>query len=94
MQYLLFLDGNSSHVKVAQCHKVRHPRCVYNKLDWIVYTYPTQLYDGIDMYNLLHKEQLHVSALFIGHFQVEKLKKLSKQLYSTCVGCIQWGGQR
>jgi len=21
-------------------------------------------------------------------------EKLSKQLYSTCVGCIQWGGKR
>jgi len=25
-------------------HKVRHPRCVYNKLDWSVYTCLTQLY--------------------------------------------------
>ena len=23
-----------------------------------------------------------------------RLKKLSKQLYSTYVGCIQWGGKR
>jgi len=53
-------------------HKVRHPRCVYNKLDWSVYTCLTQLYGGIDMYSLLHKEQLHVSALFIGHLQVDK----------------------
>ena len=28
------------------------------------------------MYNLLHKEQLHVSALFIGHLQVDKLETL------------------
>ena len=40
--------------------------------DWSLYTYLTQLYGGIDMYNLLHKEQLHVSALFIGHLQVDK----------------------
>jgi len=53
-------------------HKVRHPRCVYNKLDWSVYTCLTQLYGGTDMYNLLHKEQLHVSALFIRHLQVDK----------------------
>ena len=52
-------------------HKVRHPRCVYNKLDWSVYTCLTQLYGGSDMYNLLHKE-LHVSALFVGHLQVDK----------------------
>ena len=53
-------------------HKVRHPRCVHNKLDWSVYTCLTQLYGGIDMCNLLHKEELHVSALFIGHLQVDK----------------------
>jgi len=41
------------------------------KLDWSLYTFLTQLYGGIDMYNLLHKEQLHVSALFIGHLQVD-----------------------
>ena len=53
-------------------HKVRHPHCVYNKLDWSLYTCLIQLYGGIDMYNLLHKEQLNVSALFIGHLQVDK----------------------
>ena len=31
-------------------HTVRHPSCVYNKLDWSVYTCLTQLYDGRDMY--------------------------------------------
>jgi len=36
---------------------------LYNKLDWSLCTCLTQLYGGIDMYNLLHKEQLHVSAL-------------------------------
>jgi len=44
--------------------------CFYG-LDWSVYTCLTQLYGGRDMYNLLHKEQLHVSALFIGHLQVD-----------------------
>jgi len=53
-------------------HKVCHPRCVYNKLIRSVYTCLTQLYCGKDMYNLLHKEQLHVSALFIGRLQVDK----------------------
>jgi len=58
-----------------------------NKLG-CVYTCLTQLYDGRDMYNLLHKDQLHVSALFIGHLQVGnlKLKSLIKQLYYTWVG--------
>ena len=45
------------------------------------------------IYNLLHKDQLHVSALDIGRLQVE-IKKLIKQLYSTYVICIQWGGKR
>jgi len=57
------------------CHsnlKVRHPRCVYSKLDLSLYTCLTQLYGGIDTYNLLHTEQLHVSSLFIGHLQVDK----------------------
>jgi len=42
------------------------------KLDWSLFTCLTQLYGGIDMYNLLHKDQLHVSALFICHLQVDK----------------------
>ena len=42
-----------------------------HRLDWSVYTCLTQLYGGRDMYNLLHKDQLHVSALFIGHLQVD-----------------------
>jgi len=32
----------------------------------------------IYVYNLLHNEQLHVSALFIGHFQVINLKMANK----------------
>ena len=45
---------------------------VLTNLEWSLYTCLTQLYGGIDMYNLLHKEQLYVSALFIGHLQVDK----------------------
>jgi len=52
------------------CRKVRHPRCVSNKLDWSLYTCLTQLYGGIDMYNLLHKEQLQVSALSLAIFRL------------------------
>jgi len=48
----------------------------YSELDWSLYTCLTQLYGRIDMYNLLHKEQLHVSALFIGHLQVDKWETL------------------
>ena len=61
------------HLNVKSSNrKVRHSRCVCNKLDCSVYTGLPQLYGGIDMYNLLHKEQLQVSALFIGHLQVDK----------------------
>ena len=41
---------------------------------------------------LLHKVQLHVSALVNGHLQVVH-EILSKQLYETYVGCVQWGGR-
>ena len=41
-------------------------------VEWSEYTFVTQLYGRRDMYNLLHKEQLHVAALFIGHLQVDK----------------------
>ena len=42
------------------------------KLDCSVYTCLTKLYGGRDIYNLVNKEQLHVSALFISHLQVDK----------------------
>ena len=69
-------------------HKVRHLRCVYNKLDWSLYTCLTQLYGSTDMHNLLPKEQLHVSALFIGHLQVDKRETLvSSYTRFVWVGC-------
>ena len=36
------------------------------------------------IYYLLHREQLHVSALDNGHLQVV-YETLSKQLYKTCI---------
>ena len=45
---LLSKLSNSQHTAVD--HKVRHPRCVYNKLDWSVYICLTQLYGGRDIY--------------------------------------------
>ena len=30
-------------------HKFRHPHCVYNKLDWSLYTCLTKLYGGRDV---------------------------------------------
>ena len=68
---------NSVYTAICICHaetvKVGKITSVYTcRLEWSLYTCLTQLYGGIDMYNLLHKEQLHVSALFIGHLQVDK----------------------
>ena len=60
---------------VTHSHNTLSLRSFLNVCDLLycsVYTCLTQLYDGIDMYNLLHKEQLHVSALFIGHLHVDK----------------------
>jgi len=52
-------------------HSIQLVRRNFPLLDWSVYTCLTQLYGGTEMYNLLHKE-LHVSALFFGHLQVDK----------------------
>jgi len=65
---------------------------MFNKLEWGVCTCLTQLYLMVDIYIyiiLLHKGQLHVSALDNGHLQVVH-EILSKQLYETYMGCIQW----
>jgi len=35
-------------------HNVRHPGCVYNKIDWSVCNCLTQLYDGRDMYRIYY----------------------------------------
>jgi len=39
------------------------------------------------MYYLLNRNQLHVSALFIGHLQVDN-GKLNKQLHSIYLCCV------
>ena len=44
---------------------------LYSKIG--MYLMSNTLFGGIDMhYILFHKNQLHVSALFIGHLQVDK----------------------
>ena len=71
---LNFLEP-SGHLGPVMGRIYLYSEFVYSKLDWSVYTCLTQLYGGRDMYNmynLLHKEQLHVSALVIGHLQVDK----------------------
>ena len=63
------------------------------KRDWSLYTCLTQLCGGIDMYNLLHKEQLHVSALYIGHLQVDKWETLVSS-YTRLVWVVYRGEDR
>jgi len=56
----------------------------------------TQLYDGRDMYRIYYIKNNYMFRHFtlaILRLRNEK-KKLSKQLYLTCVGCIQRGGKR
>jgi len=45
------------------------------------------------MYNLLHKEQLHVSALFIGHLKVDKRETLESS-YTRLVWVVYSGEVR
>ena len=53
----------------------------------------SQLYLMVDVYMIiLHKVQLHVSAPDNSHLQVVH-EILGKQLYKTCMDCIQWGGR-
>jgi len=61
-------EGNAPEEHSSQARQFRNLRTYRkNKLDWNLYACLTQLYGGIDTYNLLHKEQLYVSALFTGH---------------------------
>ena len=50
-----------------------------------------EIYIYIYIYNLLHKFQLHVSALEMAIFRL-RLKNVSS--YTRHVGCILWGGKR
>ena len=71
-----------------QLHKVRHPRCVYNKLDWSVYTCLTQLYDDRDVYIIYYIKNNYMFRHFIGHLQVDKCKNLvSSYTRLVCVVC-------
>jgi len=63
-------SGNTSDLYLVGVSSYQTEILNFPSLDWSVYTCLTQLYGGRGMYNLLHKDQLHVSALFIGHLQV------------------------
>ena len=75
---------NISHSKKNWVRFYR--KCTF--VDWSLYT-------CLDMYNLLHKEQLHVSALFIGHLQVDKWETLvssyTRLLWVVYSGVVRGG---
>jgi len=53
------------------------------------------LFDGRYMYRIYCiKNNYMFRHLTMAIFRLRNKKKLSKQLYSTYVGCIQWGGKR
>ena len=59
--------------------EVRQPRCVSNKSNYKVYVYIVKhnyILGGM-LFNI-HKAQLHVSALNIGHLQVVQRKLISQ----------------
>ena len=62
-------------------HKVRHPRCVYNKLDWSLYTCLTQLYGGRDMYRINYIKINYMFRPFSLAIFKLIIEKLSKQLH-------------
>ena len=54
----------------------------------------TQLYDGTDMHRIYYIKNNYMFRHFtLAIFRLIN-KNHSKQLYSTCVCCIQWGGKR
>ena len=83
---------NDYHMRFTDCSQT--PKSV--KLDWSVCICLTQLYDGRDMHRIYYIKNNYMFRHFIlAIFRlINEKKKLSKQLYSTYVGCIQWGGNR
>jgi len=61
--------------KGAHHHKVRHPRCVYKKLDLSLYTCLTQLYVAYSCVRQVYK--LHSSALHVMRLLMERLESSS-----------------
>jgi len=70
---------------------VRHPRCVYNKLDWNVYTCLTQLCDGRDMYIIYY-----INYYMFRHFSLAIFRLINeKNLVSsyTRLVCVVYSGE-
>jgi hypothetical protein len=64
------------------------------KLHWGVCTCLKQLYDGREMYRIYYIKNNYMFRHFtLVVFRLSN-EKLSKQLYLTYVGSIQWGGKK
>jgi len=60
-----------------------------------MYLSNTTLFDGRNMYRIYYiKNNYMFLHLIMAIFRLRNEKKLSKQLYSAYVGCIQWAGKR
>ena len=65
------------------------------KLDWGVCTSLKQLYGGRDMYKIYYVKNNYMFRPFtLAVIRLRNEKKLSKQLYLSYVGCVQWRGKR
>jgi hypothetical protein len=59
-----------------------------------MYLSNTILFDGKDMYRIYYiKKNYMFRHLTMDIFRL-RMRNISKQLYSTYVGCIRWGGKR
>ena len=84
--------NNNNNNNNSRCSSPVKYKC--RKLDWSVYTCLTQLYDGRNMYIIYYiKNNYTFRHVTLAIFRLRN-EKLSKQLYSNCVYCIQWGGKR
>jgi len=79
---------------IVICGLPRSIICFQIKLDWTVCTCLTEIYDGTDMYRIYYIQNNYTFRHFsLAIFRMRN-EKISKQLYSTSVGCIQLGGKR
>ena len=59
-------------------HKVHHPRCVHNKLDWSVRICLRQIYGGRDMYRIYYIKINYMFRHFtLAIFRLRNIKELS-----------------
>ena len=69
-------------------HMVRLPRCVFINYNWINQL-PNTIIWWLDICSLLHKFQLHVSALMV-IFRLIDWQQTCKQLYFGMRLCVWW----